>query len=197
LEFFVDGQPREFLKGEPLAKTIEAVRKELAGSGRAIISVFHDGAELSVEEENALCARRVEELGKVELRSTPAREWGLHGLGEVVSALGQLGDQFRACAELFRSGQLPEGLDSANAAIGLLMKVLQALGTSLTLTGATDAADLKIGVDAIISAMRELEVAVRASDGVAAADVAEYQLPEALESLAEKVRAVAAAAKKP
>ena len=194
MELLVDGQPHEVLTDEPFIRTLEKVRTELAASGRAIMSMFHDGRELSVEEEAALCSRRAGELGRVELRSTPAREWGLHGLGEVASALGQLGDQSRAAADLFRGGQFAQGLDRANETIGLFLKVMQALGTSLTLVGAAagaaGAADLKAQVDVIVGAMRELETAVRGSDGVAAADIAEYQLPEALETLAAKVRAV-------
>ncbi len=191
MELLVDGQPHDVLMDEPFIKTLEKVRAKLAASDRAIMSMFLDGRELSVEEETALCARRAGELGKVEVRSTPAREWGLHGLGEVASALGQLGDQSRAAADLFRGGQFAQGLDRANETIGLFLKVMQALGTSLTLVGAAaGAADLKAQVDVIVGAMRELETAVRGSDGVAAADIAEYQLPEALESLAARVRAV-------
>jgi len=191
LELFVDGQAREIPGGEPFSKALEAIRRELSAGGRAIMSIHHNGAELSVEEENALCARPAGELGRVDLRSTPAREWGLHGLGEVASALGQLGDQFRVSADLFRAGQLSQGLDRANEVIGLFMSVLQALSTSLGLIGAASAGDLRSGIEGVVGAMRELEGAVRSGDAVAAADIAEYRLPEELEALAARVRALA------
>jgi hypothetical protein len=195
LELLVDGQPHDDLKGQPFVKTLELVRKELSGSGRALMAIFLDGRELSVEEENALALRPVEELGRVELRSTPAREWGLHGLGEVASALGQLGDQFRSCSDLFRNAKLVEGLDRSNETIAIFLKVMQALGTSISLAGVANAGagGLKGAVDAVVAAMRDLEAAVRGADGVAAADIAEYQLPEAMEALAAQVRALATA----
>jgi len=192
LELYLDGQRREALKGEPFGKTLEALNREAAASGRAILAVFLDGRELSVEEEQALLDRPADGLGRVELRTTPAREWGLDGLGEVPGALAQIGDRFRACAEAFRQGRLAEGLDQSNAAISAFLRVIQGLTTAASMARAKVPAGLKESIESVVGAVRALEAAARAGDGVAAADVVEYQLPEALEALAGLVRTMAA-----
>lgn len=195
MQLFVDDQPHAAPPSGPFRDVLESVRREAAAEGRAIMAIFQDGRELTVEEEEVLRNSQVTELARVDLKTTPAREWGLHGMGEVASAFGQIGDSFHACGELFRQNRMSDGLDRANEGISLFLQVLQALNTSVGLAGVSPTQKLRTGIDSVVSAMRELEGAVRSSDSVAAADIVEYQLPETLEALAGEVRAMAAARK--
>ena len=195
LELYVDGQPRQAAQDRPLGEALELLRREAAGAGRAIVTVHLDGRELSPQEEEKLLTEPASALGRVEVQCAPAAEWGRHGLGEVASALGQLGDSFRSSAEAFRSNRIGDGLNQANAAVASYAQVVQALVSSVALSGVAPDPGLKAAIDGVVNVVRELEKSARASDGVASADLVEYELPERLEALAKLVRGMAETAR--
>lgn len=194
MELLVDGQPRQSGAGRTLADELAALQRELGSAGRSITAVLLDGRELSPAEEEALLSRGAAEGSRIEVRTADSREWGRHGLGEAASALLQLADQFRAAADDFRAARMADGLERLNGAIAGYGQVVKALITAAQLAGAAPPADLRRELEAVTAGMRELSVAVGQADGVAAADLAEYELPGHLEALAGVVKGMAGGA---
>lgn len=189
MDLYVDGQARPVPAGTAtLGAALDAVQTEMAAASRVITAVLLDGRELSPEEEAGLLGRAASEPGRVEVRSAEARAWGLHGLGEAASALGQIGDEFRAAADPFRSVRPAEALDRVNGAVSAYMQVIQALVNAAALARLEAPAGFKDRLEASTAAMRQMEAVMRAADNVAAADLVEYEIPEKLSALAELVR---------
>lgn len=192
MELYIDGQTKETpgTADETFGGVLTALSAELTAAGKAITTISLDGAEVMPEGDAALVARPAAELGRVDISTAPAAEWGRHGLGEVASAMGQLADECRAAADLLRKGDQADGLDKINGVLAAYVQVVQALVNSATLAAVKPPEDLEERISAVTSTMRELEPALRAKDGVAAADLAEYELAEELDKLGKTVKSM-------
>jgi len=190
MDLYVDGQ----IRGEPegagstFGNLLIALRDELAAGGLAITTIKLDGEEVMPEAEAQLVSRPIAEFDRVELATAPAKDWGRHGLGEAASALGRLADEFQAVADLFRGGEFNRGVERVQGAIAAFGQLVQALVNSAALAGVGPPGGFEGDVQAVTSAMRGLGPALREADGVAAADLAEYEVAEALQKLAGAVK---------
>ncbi len=193
MELYVDGQVRQVPEGTgpSLGDLLAALRDELAGGQLVITTVKLDGEELMPDAEVEAAARAHAELGKVEVITAPAAEWGRHGLGEAASALGQLADEVRKIADLLRGGERKEGIERFEGVVGAYGQLIQALITAAALAAAPAPEGFEAGVEGVINAMRELPPALKSEDAVAAADLAEYELAGQLEKLAAMVKGMA------
>jgi hypothetical protein len=192
LELLVDGQSRQPAASATFGEALAALRREMSQAGRAIVTILLDGQELEPQQEEALLAQAPAALGRVEIKTAPAGEWGRHVLGEVAGALGQLGDDLRACAEILRAGDLTQGLDRYNAILAAYTDVIRALVNAETLAKVPSPLGSREALAAVTAAAQQMGKALGAADGVAAADLAEYELPERLTALAVMVRSMAA-----
>lgn len=195
MELFVDGQVRGAPEGigPTLGELLAALRDEAAGGGRAITTIQLDGEELLPGAEAEAVSRPSAGLGKVEVTTAPAAEWGRHGLGEAHSALGQLADEFRKIAELLRGARREEAIARVQGAVAAYGQLVQALVNAAMLAGAPAPAGFQAAVEKVTAAMTEFMPELRAEDAVAAADLAEYELAESLEGLAAVVKEMAGA----
>ncbi len=193
MELYVDGQIRPVPEGvgPGFGDLLAALRDELAAGQLAITTVKLDGEELLPDAEAEAAGRAHAELGRVEIATAPAAEWGRHGLGEAHSAVGQLADEFRGIADLLRSGERGAAIERFGGAVAAYGQLIQALVNAAALAGASPPEGFQGGVEGVTAAMREMAPALKAEDAVAAADLAEYELAGALEKLAAMVKEMA------
>jgi hypothetical protein len=189
LELLVDGQVRECpQKATTLGELVVVLREEAAGDGRAVTDIRLDGEELLPADEAEAAARPLAEIGRTEISTAPAREWGRHGLGEAASAMGRLADEFREIAELLRGGEHEAAVERFGGAVGAYGQLIQATVNSAALAGVPAPPGLQAAVEGVTAAMKEVAPALEARDAVAAADLAEYELAERLGELGAKVK---------
>jgi hypothetical protein len=193
LELFVDGQPSQVPEGVgPTLGDLLAVLRDGAGAdSRAITTVEIDGEELMPAAEEQALSRAYAELGKLEIVTAPAAEWGRHGLGEAASALGQMADEFRQIADLLRAGDRPQSVERFGGAIAVYGQLITALVNAAALAGVAPPEGFEQCVGSVTEAMKEIAPALQAEDAVEAADLAEYELAARLEELGEMVKVMA------
>jgi hypothetical protein len=193
LDLFVDGQAAQVPEGAgpTLGELLAALRDQAMTDGKAITTIKLDGEELMPDGEDAAGARALAELGRVEISTAPAAEWGRHGLGEAASALGQLADEFRAIADLLRGGRRAESIERFGGAVAGYGQLIGALVNAAALAGVAAPAGFQKTVENVTGAMKEMAPALKAEDAVAAADQAEYELAERLEELGAMVKQMA------
>jgi hypothetical protein len=193
LELLVDGQLTQVPDGvgPTLGELLASLRDGAGAEGRAITTVEIDGQELMPDAEEQVTPQPHAELGKLEIITAPAAEWGRHGLGEAASALGQMADEFRQIADLLRAGDRPQSVERFGGAIAVYGQLITALVNAAALAGVAPPEGFEQCVANVTEAMKEITPALQAEDAVEAADLAEYELAARLEELGEMVKVMA------
>ncbi len=189
----MDGQATETPEGigPTLGELLASLRKSAETESKAITTVKLDGEELLPDAEQGALARSCAELGKLEIITAPATEWGRHGLGEAASALGQMADELRQIADLLRAGDRPQSVERFGGAIMAYGQLIAAMVNAACLADVPAPDGFQQCVEAVTNAMKEMTPALHAEDSVAAADMAEYELAARLEELSEMVKIMA------
>jgi hypothetical protein len=193
VELLVDGQVAAIPEGvgPTLGEVIAALRDRAGADGRAITTITLDGEELMPTGEEEAGGRPAGDFGKLEIFTAPAAEWGLHGLGEAASALGQLADEFRQIADLLRAGDRPQSIERFQGAIAAYGQLISALVNAASLAGVPAPEGFQECVAGVTDAMKAMTPALHAEDLVGAADSAEYEIADRFERLGEMVKGMA------
>lgn len=193
MELLLDGQAAEAPEGigPTLGDLLAALHEKIGAEGKAVTTITLDGEELMPAGEEQALALPAADFGKVELLTAPAREWGLHGLGEAASALGQMADEFRDIADLLRTGDRAQSVERFQNAIAVYGQLVGAMVNAASFAGVPAPEGFQECVAAVTDAMKEMTPALQAEDSVEAADLAEYELAERLEELGKMVKSMA------
>ena len=193
MELYVDGEQRPVPEdaGPTLEDVLRAVQVTVSGSGRAMTTINLDGTEMLPDAEAENVSRPAADFQKIEIITADAADWGRHGLGEAASALGQLADEFNGIADQLRGGNRAEAVSSFMSAVEAYGQIVTAMVNAAGLASVKTPEGFEESLQKVTTAMKDMAPEIQAEDSVAAADLAEYEVAEAMCELAELVKGMA------